>query len=92
MRIAELITRRRRQLYVHSVIYYRFNTSIIADSVFDRWAYELVSIQRDYPNESAACPFADEFSAWDGTTGFDLPYNDWATRKAAELIHLSAHH
>jgi hypothetical protein len=80
------ITHRRRQVYVHSTLYYRHNTSIISDATFDRWAYELRDLQRHYPNESAAAPLASEFDAWDGTTGYDLPYNEWAERAAQRLI------
>lgn len=93
--IAELIARRRRQLYVHSTIYYRLGTSIIDDSTFDRWAYELRDLQRDYPAESAVAPLAAEFIGWDGTTGFELAdrssaeVNEWVMRKAAELIRLA---
>lgn len=84
--VMELITRRRRQLYAHSVIYYRNDTSIITDALFDKWAYELRDLQSLYPDESAAAPFAEEFANWDGTTGFDLPWNAWAEAKAAQLM------
>lgn len=85
--IAQLITQRRRQLYVHSFMYYRLGTSIIDDHAFDRWAYELRDLQRDYPEISAACPLAAEFAGWDGTTGYGLPlYGTWVERKAAQLL------
>jgi hypothetical protein len=84
--ILAIITHRRRQLLVHSVMYYRLCTSIIEDSTFDRWAYELRDLQRDYPEESASAPLAAEFADWDGTTGYDLPYNAWALRTAQRLI------
>lgn len=86
----ERITYLRRKLYVHSVIYYRHCASVIDDRTFDRWAYELRDLQQQYPEESKAAEFADEFATWDGTTGFDLPYNDWAERKAAFLIEYNA--
>lgn len=73
-------------MMVHSTLYYRLCTSIITDAAFDRWAYELCDLQRDYPEEAAAAPYAAEFSGWDATTGFDLPHSDWALRKAAELL------
>jgi hypothetical protein len=85
--IRELITQRRRQMLVHSFIYYRLGTSIISDATFDRWAYELRDLQRSYPEIAAACPFAAEFAGWDGTTGFNLPlYGEWLERKAAQLL------
>nr|WP_188528137.1 hypothetical protein [Paenibacillus abyssi] len=43
-------------------------------------------LQALYPDESAAAPFADEFAAWDGTTGYDLPWNAWAIAAAERLM------
>ena len=80
------ITHRRRQLYVHSVIYYRHCASVISDTQFDKWAYELAELQREYPTEAESAVFAAEFAAWDGTSGFDLPWNPWAERTAEYLI------
>ncbi|WP_375790254.1 DNA ligase LigA-related protein [Paenibacillus agricola] len=37
---ADLIARRRRQIFVHSAIYYRLGTSVIDDATFDRWGRE----------------------------------------------------
>ncbi|GIQ63675.1 hypothetical protein PACILC2_22430 [Paenibacillus cisolokensis] len=84
--ITERITYLRRKLYVHSVIYYRYCTSIISDATYDKWAYELADLQRQYPDEAGKAEFAAEFANWDGTTGFDLPWNPWAERTAARLI------
>jgi len=50
----ELIKRRRLQILVHSFIYYRLNDSIISDDTFDRWATELINLQKDYPEISRA--------------------------------------
>ncbi|MFC3791696.1 hypothetical protein ACFOQM_23480 [Paenibacillus sp. GCM10012307] len=87
--ITELIARRRRQLYVNSVLYYRHCTSIISDATFDRWAYELAELQRKHPAESEAAIFASEFSGWDGTTGFDLPWNRDIENRAAYLVKIA---
>lgn len=70
--ICELIKRRRRQLMVHSCIYYRLGTSIINDSQFDSWAYELKDLQKTYPNESKSVELYEDFKDWDGTTGYYL--------------------
>jgi NAD-dependent DNA ligase len=67
-------------------MYYRLNTSIVSDYQFDRWAYELANLQDQFPEIAAAAPFAAEFTGWDGTTGFDLPHNEWALRKAEQLL------
>ena len=51
-RIAELITRRRRQILVHSVIYYEMNDNLIPDSQWVSWANELYELQK----QDTICP------------------------------------
>lgn len=68
----ELIIRRRRQMLVHSVLYYRMDQPIWGDLEFDKAARELVKLQADYPDIAKECPYADEFADWDATTGFHL--------------------
>lgn len=86
--IEELIKRRRLQLLVHSVIYYRFNTNIVSDAKWSRWAKELVELQKKYPDESKKVRFYDLFADWDGSTGFDLDVkaDDAAIGKARYLL------
>lgn len=85
--IKELITRRRRQILVHSCIYYRFGTSIVEDSTFDAWAYELVELQKNNQEISKSTLLYDEFKDFDGSTGFDLPTGEpWVVDKAYRLI------
>lgn len=72
--IMEKIKRRRRQIMVHSLIYYRLNNNLIDDKTFDKWAYELVDLQKQYPEESKAVELYEDFKDWDGTTGFNLNY------------------
>lgn len=75
--IMELIHRRRRQLIIHSIIYYRLGTSIITDAQWDGWARELVRLQSDHPQLSARVEYLqEEFIGFDGSTGFDLPLGD----------------
>ena len=64
-KILELIKRRRRQIIVNSVIYYRFGTSLIEDKTFDRWAYELRDLQKQYPKESQNVELYEYFKDWD---------------------------
>jgi predicted RNA methylase len=86
-KIKELIRRRRRQILVHSCIYYRFGTSIVEDSTFDEWAYELVELQKNNPEISKSTLLYDEFKDFDGSTGFDLPTGEpWVVDKAYRLI------
>lgn len=87
--IAELINRRRRQILVHSVIYYTLDDNVISDSQWSKWAFELAELQKKYPNIAKTCWYADEFENFDGSSGFDLPLEDpWAIRKARHLLSL----
>ena len=43
--IAELLNRRRRQILVHSIIYYKMNDNLISDSTWSAWATELEELQ-----------------------------------------------
>ena len=85
--IIEIIGRRRRQILIHSVIYYRFNTNIIPDHMYDDWCAELAKIQDENPEAASVAVYADEFEGFDGSTGFDLPlhYEEIVSR-AAHLI------
>lgn len=85
--IAELIARRRRQILVHSILYYRFNDNLISDSTWSKWALELEKLQEQYPDIAAKCPRAKEFELFDHSTGYDLPLNDpYASATAKRLL------
>ena len=87
--IAELLNRRRRQILVHSVIYYKMNDNLISDSTWSAWATELEELQAKYPEIAAKVPYAKEFEGFDHSTGMNLPLNDpWAVNKARQLIAL----
>jgi NAD-dependent DNA ligase len=86
MGLVELIAQRRRQIAVHSFIYYRLGTSIIDDAKYDRWARELHRLQTEHPEESAKAPYAEEFAGFDPATGFDLPHMPWVEKVAAVLL------
>lgn len=60
--IANLIKRRRFQILVHSYIYYRLNDNIISNIVFDRWAEELIELQKKYSDLSKNIELYDAFS------------------------------
>lgn len=90
--IAELINRRRRQILVHSIIYYKYNDNIISDYTWSKWAKELVELQKTYPDTAKSCVFAKEFEDFDGSTGFNLPLeNPWGVSKAWQLLKLEGH-
>lgn len=86
----ELINRRRRQILVHSYLYYNMNTNLISDYTFDIWCKELVQLHKDNPNETLQAVFPKAFKNWTGFTGFDLFKEDkeatsWAYQKANYL-------
>lgn len=87
--IAELITRRRRQLLVHSIIYYCMNDNIISDEQWAKWAVELEELQAKYPDIAKVCPRAKEFEGFDHSTGYNLPLDDpYAVATARRLLYL----
>lgn len=85
--IAELIHRRRRQILVHSVLYYKMSENIISDAQWTIWAVELEELQRDYPQIAANVPMAEEFEDFDHSTGMNLPLtHPLAINKARQLL------
>lgn len=85
--IYELINRRRRQILVHSVIYYKMNDNLIADSTWSKWAVELADLQEKYPEIAKRAPYAEAFEDFDPSSGYNLPLDDpWAINKAHQLL------
>lgn len=85
--IRELINRRRRQVLVHSVIYYKLNANLIDDTTWSKWALELEELQKQYPKIAAECFLAKEFENFDHSTGMSLPLdNSWAVHTAQYLL------
>lgn len=84
--IAELITRRRRQLLVHSIIYYDMDDNIISDHQWAKWALELEELQAKYPDIAKKCPRAKEFEGFTEDTGVNLNLKDpYAIAEARRL-------
>lgn len=81
----ELINRRRRQMHVHSILYYHFDSPIIDDATFDRWAKELVELQKKYPKSVEEGYRPDLFADWTGETGYHLPW-DGVEQTAVKLL------
>lgn len=87
--ISERINQRRRQILVHSVIYYKYNDSIISDDKWISFAKELRDLQEQYPKIAAACEYAEEFDRFDYSSGYDLPLdNEWVNVTAQRLLYL----
>ena len=82
--IQELIHRRRRQILVHSILYYHYNTNILPDATFDLWAQELAKVQQDHPEDSEAVEYhLEAYRGFTGETGFHLPLHDKRAGKIA---------
>lgn len=87
--VKSLINRRRRQILVHSIIYYRFNDNIIDDDTWARWALELERLQCEYPELADQCVYSEAFRDFDHSTGQNLPLDDeWGQSKARYLLRI----
>ena len=64
--VSELISRRRRQILIHSILYYKFNENLISDWQWSEWAEELEQLQRDYPEIADKCVYANAFRDFPG--------------------------
>lgn len=84
--VEELIGRRRRQILVHSCLYYYMDTNLITDSVFDRWCVELVALTAEHPEIAEKCVYHDAFEDFEGSTGVFLPYDTEEIIRAADTL------
>lgn len=87
--ISELINRRRRQILVHSIVYYKYDDNIISDDTWSKWAMELEDLQRQYPEIAANCIMADVFKGFEHSSGAYLPLDDpWGNEIALRLLNM----
>jgi hypothetical protein len=82
------IKRLRLCVLIHSIIYYRFNTNLVSDFQYDKFAKKLKKLQDENPKLSQAVPdYLKDFENWDGCSGYNLCLgNEWAVEKAQYLI------
>lgn len=89
-KIKELIKRRRRQILIHSCLYYRLASNIISDFQYDMWAKELGKLQVEHPDLSQHVEdYYEYFKDYDAecTSGYQLPISDLnVIRKAQQLL------
>lgn len=72
-----LIHQRRRQVLVHSILYYRMDQPILSDERFDFLAKNLSRLQKEHPEASMRVMYHHkEFQDFNGETGFHLPLGD----------------
>jgi NAD-dependent DNA ligase len=74
--ILERINQRRRQLLVHSYLYYRLNTSTIADHQYDVFTLDLIKLQTDHPEIAEQGIYAEEFRGFSTGDSFALPLGE----------------
>lgn len=80
----ELMIRRRRQMIIHSHIYYRLDDNLVDDHTWQRWADELTQLQAQHGHQLG---FYDRhFKEWNGSSGFDLPMDADIERVAQRLV------
>jgi hypothetical protein len=81
--LEEKIKQRRTQMLVHSYLYYVMDDSVVTDGKWQDWANELVALQKQKTDIGF---YDEEFSNWDGSTGMDLPHDDWIVQRAKWLL------
>lgn len=84
--IAEKIKQRRRQMLVHSYLYYEKDVNIVSDSKWSQWAMELVQLQQANPDVAKTVEYAELFEDWDGSSGAFLKYDD-AIKATADRLY-----
>ena len=90
MTIKEKIRQRRRQMLVHSYIYYELDDNIVSDAQWAKWAKELEQLQRDYPKESAEVEEYEQFKDWDGSSGAFLNFSERIKTVAKILLSIKS--
>lgn len=72
--LKELIKRRRKQILVHSFLYYRMNHTEIDDHKYDQLGKDLQFLQSTFPELAKQVIYHEHFENYTETTsGFDLP-------------------
>jgi hypothetical protein len=84
LQVVELIQRRRRQITVHSYLYYALDENLVSDDTWQRWANELVQLQTIYPLPVGV--YDTDFEDWTGDTGMHLSRDEWTVNKALQLL------
>ncbi len=87
--IKEKIKQRRRQMLIHSYLYYELDENIVSDNKWSKWAFELAELQKQYPKESNEVEYAELFKDWNGSSGADLKYDESIIKCANRILALS---
>lgn len=84
--IEKLINSLRESFLVHSCLYYKLDSAIISDDLYNARAKYLYRLQKEHPEVAEKCIYADYFSNFNPATGMDAPVDDWVKEKAAERL------
>lgn len=82
----ERIKQLRAQMLIHSRLYYWLADPIISDHVWQQRANELAELQKQHGDIIGW--YDEAFADWTGSTGFDLPSDEWVTNKALYIKRL----
>ena len=83
------VKQRRAQMLLHSYLYYKRDEPLIDDYTWQKWADELVILQKEYKgqNKKTKVGFYDEmFEDWDGSTGCHLKFDFGIINAALRLL------
>lgn len=84
--ITDKIKMRRRQILVHSALYYALDFNIISDDKFDLWAKDLKRLQDENPECVKCGVYDEEFKNFDGCSGYNLPFRSPEIMARAEWL------
>lgn len=77
--IKERILSKRRNILIHSCIYYKLNTNVIQDFEYDKLCNDLVWLQERFPKIAEETPLHNIFKDWgneETTSGYNLPISN----------------
>ena len=80
------LNRLRRNVIIHSVIYYRFNRNIIENSDYDQLCNRLAKMQEEHPELCEMAVFSEDFRDYDRCTGMQFIDHEWGVRAAERLL------
>lgn len=87
--LIQKINQRRRQILVHSCLYYQLNDNLISDFQYDKFARELAKLQIENKDILSKCVYNEYFKDFglDGCySGFNLPHSRPEIVRAAERL------
>jgi len=82
-RVVAAIARRRRQMLLHSFLYYHMDSPIIDDATWTKWAQQLFQLHRKYGKRIGFYDAA--FADWNGSSGYHLPADADVVRVARRV-------